>query len=124
MAQRKTKKDELLDFEISFYEGVLKRTPDYIEAIIPLAEAYTRKGLYKKGLEMDLRLTQLCADDPVAYYNLACSYALLGKKVDALTALKKAVALGYSDFAHLRKDADLKCLDGDPEFEQIKKLDK
>ncbi len=124
MAQRKTKKDEGLDFEISFYEGVLKRTPDYIEAIIPLAEAYTRKGLYKKGLELDLRLTALCGDDPVAYYNLACSYALLKKKEDALSALKKAVALGYDDFAHLRKDPDLKCLAGDPEFEQIKRLEK
>jgi tetratricopeptide (TPR) repeat protein len=124
MAQRKGKKEDLLDFEIAFYEGVLKRTPRYIEAIIPLAEAYTRKGFYEKGLEMDLRLTELCADDPVAYYNLACSYALLGKKQEALTTLQKAVALGYSDFAHLRKDADLKSLYGDPEFEKIKLLDK
>lgn len=124
MAQRKGKKEDSLDFEIAFYEGVLKRTPHYIEAIIPLAEAYTRKGLYKKGLEMDLRLTELCADDPVAYYNLACSYALLGKKQEALTALQKAVALGYSDFRHLRKDADLKSLDGDPVFEKIKNSDR
>ena len=40
-----------LDFEISFLEGVLKHRPNYIDALAPLAEAYTRRGLFEKGLE-------------------------------------------------------------------------
>jgi tetratricopeptide (TPR) repeat protein len=107
------------DFDISFYEGVVKRSPNYIEALIPLAEAYTRKGLFDKGLEIDRRLATLCKDDPIIYYNLGCSYALVGKNKEALKALKKAIQLGYDDFRHMRKDADLKPLHGEPAFENL-----
>ena len=121
MADRKRKED-LKDFEIVFYEGVLKRRPDYVDALIPLAEAYTRNGQHEKGLEMDKRLAELCKEDPVVHYNLACSYALVGNKKEALRALRSAVKLGYCDFAHLRKDADLKSLQDDPEFQSIASL--
>ena len=110
MTKPKTNRDEKLDFEIQFFEGVLKRRPDYIEAMIPLAEAYTRKGLYERGLEIDRRLSTLCKKDPIVYYNLACSFALVGKKKEALTALRQSIELGYSDFAHMRRDPDLKLL--------------
>lgn len=110
-----------LDFEISFYEGVIRRSPNYIEALVPLAEAYTRKGLYEKGLAIDERLSKLCKDNPVICYNLACSYALVGRRKEALAALRKAIRLGYRDFSHMRQDHDLKFLQGDPEFEKILK---
>jgi tetratricopeptide (TPR) repeat protein len=122
MADRKGKEPQ--DFEITFYEGVLKRRPEYIEALIPLAEAYTRKGLYEKGLEMDQRLSKLCKEDPIVHYNLACSYALVGKKKEALKALRRSVELGYCDFAHLRRDPDLKGLHGDPDFDSLASIDR
>ena len=99
-----------LDFEISFLEGVLKHRPNYIDALAPLAEAYTRRGLFAKGLEIDKRLAFLCQDDPVVHYNLACSYVLSGYSAKALTALKKSVRLGFDDLGHLQKDLDLKPL--------------
>ena len=99
-----------LDFEISFLEGVLKHRPNYIDALAPLAEAYTRRGLFKKGLEIDKRLAFLCKEDPVVHYNLACSYALSGYNVKALASLKRAVRLGFQDFSHILKDSDLKML--------------
>lgn len=98
------------DFEISFLEGVLKHRPNYIDALAPLAEAYTRRGWYEKGLEIDKRLAFLCKDDPVVHYNLACSLALSGYTAKALGALKRAVRLGFSDVEYIRKDADLKSL--------------
>ena len=107
------------DFDIVFYEGVVSRSPNYVEALIPLAEAYTTRGFYEKGLEIDERLSLLCKDDPFVFYNLGCSYALVGKKRKAIHALKKAIALGYADFAHMRKDTDLRCLHGDKEFENL-----
>ena len=99
-----------LDFEISFLEGVLKHRPNYIDALAPLAEAYTRRGFFEKGLEIDKRLAFLCQDDPVVHYNLACSYVLSGYTAKALTALKKSVQLGFEDLGHLQKDPDLKPL--------------
>ena len=74
---RRSKSEELLEFEISFYEKLLTAYPDFIDVLIPLANAYTRRGLHEKGLEVDRRLTELRQDDPLAWYNLACSYSLL-----------------------------------------------
>jgi DNA-binding SARP family transcriptional activator len=107
-----------LDFEISFLEGVLKHRPDYIDALAPLAEAYTRRGFFEKGLEIDKRLAFLCKDDPIVHYNLACSYVLSGYTAKALTALKQAVRLGFTDLDHLRKDPDLKPLHDYPPFQK------
>jgi tetratricopeptide (TPR) repeat protein len=109
------------DFEITFYEGIVRRNPDYIDALIPLAEIYTRKGLYEKGLEIDKRLARLCKEDPVVHYNLACSLALVGKKKEAVETLRKAVNLGYREFDHMLRDADLKPLHGYPAFEKLLK---
>ena len=99
-----------LDFEIRFYEEILRRNPRHVDALIPLAEAYTRKGLYEKGLEMDKRLSKLRPKDAAVRYNLACSLALLHKKKEALAALGRAVQLGYTDWEHLARDPDLKGL--------------
>lgn len=110
-------KDEALDFEIVFFEGLVKKSPNYEDALIPLAEAYTRKGLYEKGLAIDQRLARLRKDDPVVHYNLACSFALVGKKDEAFQALERSIQLGYNDFEHLKKDSDLKSLRTDERFQ-------
>lgn len=112
-------KSDDLDFEISFYGGLVKRSPNRVDALIPLAEAYTKKGLYEKGLVLDKRLARLCKDDPTVHYNLACSLALTGKRAEAIAALRHALKLGYLDFNYLREDPDLKSLHSDPEFEKL-----
>ena len=104
---RRTKSEELLEFEISFYEKLLRAYPDFVDALLPLGDAYTRRGLHEKGLQIDLRLTRLRGDDPLAWYNLACSYSLLERLDEALEALRRSVELGYGDLAHLQKDPDL-----------------
>ena len=112
-------KKDMLDFEIDFYERLVKRKKDFVDALIPLAEAYTRKGLYRKGLAIDRRLARILKDDPLVHYNLACSLALLGEAEKAIQELKKAVRRGYDDFRHMRKDSDLASLHGHPEFKKI-----
>lgn len=116
---RRSKAHELLDFEIIFYEKLLRVHPQFADALIPLAEAYTRRGLYEKGLQIDLQLTQLRGDDPLTWYNVSCSYSLLGRLDDALEALQHAVQRGYSDFTFLSKDPDLANLRRSPKFRQF-----
>ena len=106
------------DFEISFYEAILKDRPDYVDALMALAEAYTKKGLHEKGLEVDLRLATICKSDPGVFYNLACSLSLMGRIGEAFATLKRAVKFGYSDFGHLDGDPDLKNLRDDPRFKK------
>lgn len=108
-----------LDFEIEFYERLLGEKPAYIEALIALGDTYTKRGFYQKGLQIDKRLAKLKPDDPVVFYNLACSYSLLNQINDAAEALKKAVELGWRDFRWLQKDPDLENLRKDPRYNQI-----
>ena len=114
-----------MDFEIQFYENVLKNAPNFIEALMAIGDLYTRRGFYQKGLEIDLRLASLRPDDSVVLYNLACSYCLINNVSAALTALRWAIELGYDDFSHLESDTDLLNLLKDDDFQEyIQKLKK
>ena len=108
-----------LDFEISFFEGILAHTPGFIEAWIALGDAYTKKGRYEDGLQVDSKLARMRPDDGVIRYNLACSYSLLGKADACLQALADAIRLGYRDFAFMFADADLAFIRKDPRFHEL-----
>jgi len=115
----KSSKKENLEFEIDFFEKILKENPNYIDALIPLGDSYTKLGLYEKGLLVDLQLVKLLPSDPTVFYNLACSYSLLGKIDDSIDALKNAINLGYNDFEHMQKDTDLENLKDNIKFKEI-----
>ena len=119
--KKEDKEKKYLDFEIDFFERLLKKKPDFILALTALGNAYTQRGDYKKGLEIDLHLSRLRQDDPTVRYNLACSYSLLGELDKAFSALKKAIELGYDDFVHLKYDPDLENLKKDERFQLILK---
>lgn len=106
------------DFEIQFYEGLLKKKPDFVEALSALGDLYTRKGLYAKGMEIDERLAHLKPQDPIVLYNLACSYSLLKDTDKAVKTIQKAIACGYDDFHHLEQDSDLDNLRHDSRFQE------
>ena len=50
--------NEDLNFEISFYERLIKEKSDYVEALIVLGDAYTKNGRYKDGLKVDQKLVR------------------------------------------------------------------
>jgi tetratricopeptide (TPR) repeat protein len=116
-----SKPQDDIDFEIGFYENTLKESPDFIEAMMALADLYTKKGLYREGLQLDERLSRLRPDDSMVFYNLACSYSLLNNPYAALSAAKKAIELGYDDFDYLYNDPDLTNLLKDKDFLQYLK---
>src|SRR5262245_3773041 len=66
-----------LDFELEFFGSILARNPEYVDVLRVMANNLTLKGRYAQGLEVDKRLVQLRPKDPLAHYNLACSFALL-----------------------------------------------
>jgi len=116
------------DFEMRFYEELLKERPDFVQVLASLGDVYTRKGFYEEGLEVDHRLAKLKPDDPIVHYNLACSLSLVDEVDKALEELKEAVLLGYDDFSYILKDPDLKAVRKHPQFdkfmERIKKIKK
>jgi hypothetical protein len=57
-------------------------------------------------------------EEIAALYNLACAYASLGKAESALASLEGAFGAGFEDYATLRRDTDLKSLQG-PALEKL-----
>lgn len=98
---------EDIDFQIGFYERLIGENPDFSEALIALGDAYTKKGLYGKGLAVDKKLAALRPDDPAVHYNLACDYSLLKMQDESLRELEVALRTGYRDFGFMEKDPDL-----------------
>ncbi|MFH0876990.1 MAG: hypothetical protein V1863_02025 [Candidatus Omnitrophota bacterium] len=121
MAQPKKAKAEDLDFQMAFYEAILKDNPDFVDALMALGEIYTKKGFYAKGLEVDKKLLRLRPENPIVHYNLACSLSLLGDVLSSFKAIKSAVSLGYDDFGFMERDPDLTNLRRSRRFEELMK---
>jgi Flp pilus assembly protein TadD len=107
------------DFEIRFYEAVLRKNPSYPDVVELLGGLYTKQGRVDEGLRMDRKLVRLAPDNPIAHYNLACSLALKRRKADAVRALRRAVEMGYRDLDWLREDPDLASLRNHAPFRAI-----
>lgn len=107
------------EFEIQFFESVLRRDPNYANVVEILGGLYTRLGRITDGLKMDRRLVKLQPQNATAHYNLACSLALTKRKGAALDELKRAVELGYRDLDWIQQDPDLEPLKGHPAFREL-----
>ena len=126
MAAKNTKKktdraeERDLDTKIQFMEGVLRRDPEYVDALQLLGDHYTQRGRFVDGLQVDEQLARLMPENPIVFYNLACSYSLTDRFERAALALDRAIELGYRDFTWLVKDPDLKKLRAQPEYVDLK----
>jgi tetratricopeptide (TPR) repeat protein len=112
--------DHDLDVKIEFMEGIIRRDPDYVDALQLLGDHYTQRGRFPEGLRVDERLAGLEPQSPLVFYNLACSYSLTDQFDRAALALEKALNLGYRDFTWLAKDPDLKKFRQQPAYDEIK----
>lgn len=108
-----------IEIKISFMEGIVRRDPEYVEALQVLGDFYTARGRYGRSLEVDQQLSRLEPRDPLVFYNLACSYSLNGEVSAALTALEQALTLGYRDFKWLARDPDLRTVRKHPQYREL-----
>jgi tetratricopeptide (TPR) repeat protein len=107
------------DFELEFFGAILDKAPTFADCLRVHGNNLTLKGRYEEGMAIDKRLVQLRPNDYLAFYNLACSYALLKQTDLAIKTLRKAVELGYRDFRYMKQDRDLESIRRDPRFRQI-----
>ena len=103
-------RQEKNQFEIGFFESVLRRNPRDTGVIEILGGLYTEAGRIEDGLRMDRLLVRLSPENAVAHYNLACSLALKNRQADAMKSLRKAIELGYTEVEWILSDPDLEKL--------------
>jgi len=85
--------------------GTLLEQKKYIEAI----EKY--RTVVEKWPKIEIAIDSA--------YNIACGYALLGEKKNALDWLEKAIEIGWKDGDHLEKDSDLESLRGEERYKKL-----
>ena len=116
---RRLREQSQLDFEIEFLGRVLERDPYLVEALRAQANNLAAKGQYARALQLDRRLVGLLPENAIAWYNLACSYTVLGMIDPAFAALQRSLELGYRLVHRVRRDPDLKTLRRDPRFARL-----
>lgn len=121
MKKRKQKTGRGAQVELKFLESLAKRMPGDSDILKALGDLYTKAGRWKDGLQVDLELSRICAGEPLVWYNLACSYALLNQPDDAFASLSRAVELGYSDLSWMGQDEDLSSIRADIRFVNLLK---
>ena len=107
--------------QLAFLEAVHRRLGDDSDLLKALADLYTRVGRIEDGLSFDLKLSKLNPHEPLVWYNLACSLALVERRDESLGALAQAVRLGYDDFEWMRRDNDLRSLHAEKRFQALLK---
>lgn len=119
ISTRRLREQSQLDFELEFFARVLERDPFQADVLRVHANNLAARGHYSRALQFDRKLVRLLPDRPIPWYNLACSYAVLGMTEPAFSALQRSIDLGYRHLDHLRRDPDLKSLRPDPRFARL-----
>lgn len=87
-----------------------------------LAELFSRTDQYDKAVEMyQASLATSGGRQGTLYYNLACTYSRMGKKKEAVHALKRAVDGGFYNGLWMKRDGDLDAIRGEPEYREIER---
>jgi len=100
---------------------VTDNQPENGRAWFRLGSAYHQLKEYDKAAAAYRRADSLGTFPQFTRYNLACTYALAGKKSDALVALDRAVNAGFGNVDMLKNDSVLVSLRDEPAFTNILK---
>ena len=116
---RRSIRHDQIEFELEFYAELLDRDPCHVAVLRAHARNLSIRGWYQRALPIDRRLTRLCPDRPVVWYNLACTFSRLGRIDSAFETLDRALKLGYRRLRRLVSDPDLRPLRDDPRFQRL-----
>jgi non-specific serine/threonine protein kinase len=105
--------------EISVLEQQLKVVPEDVRARILLAADYAATGREADGGRELQKAVDLRPYDSNILYNAACAYGVMRRKAEAIEMLQRAKAAGYANPDWIRRDPDLACLHGEPDFEKL-----
>jgi Tetratricopeptide repeat len=102
------------------WQTVVAANPVNPEYAVRLATSLFRAQSYRESIPAYQRAIELGAEFPSNMaYNIACAYALLGEKEQALQWLDKAFTMGFRNLELARTDSDLNSLHGDPRFQSL-----
>ncbi|CAN5567876.1 hypothetical protein BH18ACI1_BH18ACI1_07830 [soil metagenome] len=104
----------------ALWEQVVQANPVEGRFWNQLATAHYNAKNYRRAIDVYQKVSELGGISPAnAAYNIACNYALLGEKEQALNWLEKSLDLGFPDLPHVQTDTDLQVLHDDSRFKKL-----
>jgi Flp pilus assembly protein TadD len=100
-------------------QAQLRKVPEDARARVLLAGDYAAMNRADDAMQEANMAMALRPNDALVMYNVSCCFCQLGKKDEALSALRKAYDAGFRDAEWTRRDPDLALLRDDPEFERM-----
>lgn len=101
-------KKKALEAAISYFQKSLSLQPGYtkidINNIAVIAET---KKMYEKMLSLFQKIIEKRSDNVAVYYHLACVYARMGKIIESIGWLEKAIKGGFNRWDLINIDSDL-----------------
>jgi non-specific serine/threonine protein kinase len=110
---------KLREREIAVLEQQLRDVPEDVRARVLLAADYAATGRHDEAGRELQKAVDLRPHDSNILYNAACTYGVMKRKAEAFEMLRRARAAGYVNTDWIRRDPDLACLHGEPEFEKL-----
>lgn len=104
----------------ALWETVVRANPVDGRYWYQLATAYYNAKEHRKAIPAYEKVMELGFANPAhAAYNIACNYALLGEKEQALRWLERAFELRFLNLRHAQTDDALASLRDDPRFREL-----
>jgi TolB-like protein/tetratricopeptide (TPR) repeat protein len=100
-------------------ERQLELEPNDPRALSLGAAELSHDGQPERALEWARRAAAAAPDDPAVWYNVACTYAGLGRNEEALALLAKNFSRGFGDREWVARDPDFAHLRDDPRFQAL-----
>ena len=104
---------------LKLIEERLELNPDDARAWNLGAAILATRNETEKAIEFMRKAVAIDPDDPQLLYNVACTYAVLGRSDEALTSLEHALDNGYGHKDWLLNDPDFDSLRETPRFKAI-----
>ncbi|HLF45046.1 MAG TPA: tetratricopeptide repeat protein [Chitinophagaceae bacterium] len=109
------------DSAVLIYKKALELQPGYFNAQFRLGLVYHNMSYFDSAAVHLEKAVSISPKNNVAYYYLACSYAMNNKSEEALKAIRLALENGYSNYEFLTIEADLQSIRKLPEFTNLLK---
>jgi hypothetical protein len=104
----------------ALWQRVVEMNPNLQRNWVQLSNALYQAREYRKAIAAYQKVAELGAGYPWdPPYNIACCYALMGEKEQALKWLERALNLGFRDLRHAQTDEDFASIRNDPKYRDL-----
>ena len=105
--------------QVHLIDQHLDLNPEDSRALILGATANANIHDEERAVDFAKRAIAVDPDDPMLLYNVACTFAIIGKTDDALDALEHSVEKGWGDPAWIEHDSDLDSIRQSPRYKAL-----